>query len=526
MFGYCMNTTNTGFKNPLLDSGGASKTPESCIMVIFGATGDLTARKLLPALYNLAREGQLPTHFACVGFARRDKTHEDFRKEMKEAVSQFSRVKPLDEALWSQFANSLFYHRSEFHDPQGYDSLNTFLKDLDKKLGTKGNRIFYLSTPASFFPIIAENLGKQKLIYPSSEKEKSSRVIFEKPFGSDLNSAKALQTHIDQFMSEDQIFRIDHYLGKETVQNILIFRFSNSLFESFWNHHHIDNVQITVGEELGIGTRGKLWEESGMLRDIVQNHMMQLLTLVAMEPPVNLTADAIRDEKVKVLHSVRAFPKNQFDQYAVRGQYGPGLIDGNAVRGYREEDNVDRKSDVETYVALRLFIDNWRWNRVPFYLRAGKRLPKRATEIAITFKHAPGVLFQTIERPSVSNALVMRIQPNEGISIKMNCKVPGSQSPIQPVKMDFQYGQYFGTTPPEAYERLLCDCMAGDSTLFARSDEVLASWKILTPVLEHWKSKNEESKKEDNFPNYSAGSWGPRLSEELLEKDGRQWRLI
>lgn len=518
-----MNGPNTSqFQNPLEENTRSSKIADPCIVVIFGATGDLTARKLVPALYNLAKEGQLPAHFACVGFARRSKSHEEFRKEMEEAVSQFSRTKPIDPDLWQNFSEQLFYHQSEFDHDEGYDSLKTMLKDLDQKFGTKGNRVFYLSTQPSFFPLVIEKLSKHQLIYNVHEvQEKWSRVIIEKPFGHDLASAKSLQNDISKHLDESQIYRIDHYLGKETVQNLLVFRFSNPIFESSWNSHHVDSVQITVSEEIGIGTRGRFWEEAGMLRDIVQNHMMQLLSLTAMEAPINLKADSIRDEKFKVMECIRPFDLENLDHSIVRGQYGPGYINGMSVSGYREEQNVAPDSSVETYVALKLHIDNWRWAGVPFYLRAGKRLPKRTTEIAVIFKDAPGYLFKNVSKKIEPNVLVIRIQPDEGISLKANCKIPGLSTVFQPVKMDFQYGSYFGSTPPEAYERLICDCMSGDSTLFARIDEVLASWRLFDPVIHCW-----EKTKASDFPNYAAGSWGPKEADELLSQDGYGWRLI
>ncbi len=510
------------FQNPLAEETRTSKVVPPCIIVIFGATGDLTARKLMPALYNLAREGQLPSHFAVVGFARRQKSHEEFREEMHKAVSQFSRVKPIDENLWSNFKNQIFYHTSNFDDDSGYDSLRSFLSDIDKQHGTAGNRVFYLSTQPRFFPDIIEHLGKHNLIYDTGkEKEKWSRVIIEKPFGHNYESGIELQQFVMKHLSESQIYRIDHYLGKETVQNLLVFRFANSIFEAFWNNHYVDHVQITVGEEIGIGTRGAFYEEEGILRDIVQNHMMQLLCLTAMEPPSSLNAETIRDEKVKVLKALRPIDMQNFSQYVVRGQYAPGFINGEKVIGYREENNVDPQSPMDTYAALKLYIDNWRWAGVPFYLRAGKRLPKRATEIAITFKEAPGILFSQNNQKNEDNVLVIRIQPDEGISLRINCKVPGPSSPIQPVKMDFRYGSYFGLTPPEAYERLICDCMLGDGTLFARGDEVLTSWKWITPILERW----HESPPSD-FPNYQSGTWGPKAADEMLARDGREWRLI
>ncbi len=516
------NVTTITFDNPLSEGVGSSKVTDPCIVVIFGATGDLTARKLVPALYNLAREGQLPDHFACVGFARRTKSHDDFRTELHDAIGKFSRVKPIDENLWKTFGEQVFYHQSNFDDLKGYQDLAKLLDDLDKKFGTRGNRVFYLSTQPSFFKNIIENLNKSGLIYdPQKVKDKWSRVIIEKPFGRNYDSAIELQQFVLTHLDESQIYRIDHYLGKETVQNIMIFRFANSLFEALWNNRYVDHVQITVGEEIGIGSRGAFFEEAGILRDIVQNHMMQLLTLVAMEPPASLDANAIRDEKVKVLQALRPIDLTHFSDYIIRGQYAPGFVDAVAVKGYREEGNVDPKSVMETYTAIKLYIDNWRWAGVPFYLRAGKRLPKRASEIAITFKEVPGILFSRNGKKNENNVLVLRIQPDEGISLRINTKVPGPSSPIQPVKMDFRYGSYFGLTPPEAYERLICDCILGEGTLFARGDEVLTSWKWITPVLERW----AESKPSD-FPNYQAGSWGPKASNEMLKKDGRSWRLI
>lgn len=499
-----------------------SKVPEPCIMVIFGVTGDLTARKLLPALYNLAREGLLPAHFACVGFARREKTDDLFREEMKTAVNNFSREKPVDEKLWHDFSSQLYYHQSEFHEDEGYESLRKKLEELDITHGTKGNRVFYLSTPPSYFPEIVKKLSEHQLIYDVDYvTDKWSRVIIEKPFGEDLKSAIALQEDLTEHLDESQIYRIDHYLGKETVQNLLVFRFSNPIFEYLFNNHHVDNIQITVFEEIGIGTRGKFWEEAGLLRDIVQNHMMQLLSLIAMEAPATMQAEAIHDEKVKVLGSIRQFKSEDWEKHAVRGQYGKGIINGEEVKSYREELNVDPHSDVETYAALELFVDNWRWEGVPFYLRAGKRLCKRTTEIAVTFKHAPGFVCKQLGEQLASNVILIRIQPDEGISLRMNCKTPGQNGPIQPVKMDFRYGTYFGSAPPEAYERLICDCMAGDSTLFTRYDEVIASWKLLTPLLEYWKQRKPE-----NFPNYTSGSSGPYEAEKMLLKDGREWRVL
>jgi glucose-6-phosphate 1-dehydrogenase len=507
---------------PLEEAGRSVRNLDPCILVIFGATGDLTGRKLAPAIYNLGREGMLPANFSCVGFARREKTHEAFREELKEDINSFSRVKPIDEPFWKGFQEQIFYHQSEFDSDEGYEKLAAFLKQLDSRYATRGNRVFYLSVQPKFFPVIIEKLAKHGLIYnPSQTTEKWSRVIIEKPFGHDSSSAAELQKNISSHLDESQIYRIDHYLGKETVQNILVFRFANSIFESLWNYKHVDQVQITVAEDIGIGSRGHFFEEEGLLRDVVQNHMMQLLTLVAMEPPVSLKANAIRDEKVKVLQSIRPLTESDFKDHVVRGQYGPGFIDGKQVPGYRQEENVDPKSKIETYLAARLFIDNWRWAGVPFYLRAGKRLPKKGTEIAVIFKDAPGVLFNQNGSKNDPNVLAIRIQPDEGISMKINCKVPGPSSPIQPVKMDFRYGSYFGQSPPEAYERLLLDCILGDSTLFARVDEVEQSWQIFTPLLESWA---KHAPKE--FPNYPSGSWGPKEADEMIGKDNRSWRIL
>ncbi len=508
--------------NPLVEEIFSPQTPDPCILVIFGATGDLTARRLVPALFNLSHEGQLPAHFACVGFARREKTNDEFRAEMRKAVDQFSRNPVTDQRFWDAFAKQLFYHTSEFHDDDGYASLEAFLKQLDVQFGTKGNRVYYLSTPAGYFPVIVERLKKNKLIYPLTDPENRwSRVIIEKPFGHDLDSAIALQKEVSQYLDESQTYRIDHWLGKETVQNLLVFRFTNPIFESMWNNHFIDHVQITVGEEIGVGSRGPLWEDSGMLRDIVQNHMMQLLTLIGMEPPANLEAVSIHDEKVKVIHSIRPFSDIAVVQNVIRGQYGPGFINGEPVKGYRQEDRVSPTSNVETYTALKMWIDNWRWAGVPFYLRAGKRLPKRVTEIAITFKPAPGALYGMNSHLCPSNVLALRIQPNEGISLKTNCKIPGHEGLMQPVKMDFRYNSYFGAAQQEAYERLICDCMIGDATLFARNDEVLSSWKIFSPVLDWWRQSSPR-----DFPNYASGSWGPAEADALMRTDGRAWRVL
>lgn len=508
--------------HPFQDICASQRSLDPCILVIFGASGDLTARKLMPAIYNLKKDGSLPPHFVCVGFARREKTHEAFRSEMKEAISKYSRSQPLDEPLFDTFAKELYYHASEFEDDAGYEALKKQLDEFDQKHGTKGNRLYYLSTQPTYFPKICEKLKKAGLVYnEDEEKEKWSRIIIEKPFGHDLDSAINLQNSLMRHMSENQLYRIDHYLGKETVQNILVFRFANSIFESLWNHNYIENIQITVAESIGIGTRGKFYEQQGLVRDIMQNHMMQLLCLIAMEPPNSLEPAAIHAEKVKVLEALRPFSKTDFDKFAIRGQYSQGFVDGEDTKAYREEDNVASDSSIETFAAVRLFIDNWRWHNTPIYLRGAKRMPKRATEIAITFKKPPGVLFQSQKQEHPANVLALRIQPDEGISLKTNCKVPGTNSPIQPVKMDFRYASFFGTAPPEAYERLICDCIFGDNTLFTRQDEVFHSWQFFTPILKHWTKKPL-----DESALYEGGSWGPQVADDMIKKDGSTWRLI
>lgn len=511
--------------HPLQEGNELNREAEPCILVIFGATGDLTARKLIPALYQLGVDGRLPHHFACVGFARRQKDDALFRSEMQKSIEQFARIKPVQKAQWENFANTLFYHCSDFQTDKGYEELKLRLERLDRQLGTRGNRLYYLSTQPEEFVTIVEKLKKHGLIYPvatTTEKENGepwSRVVIEKPFGYDYDSAVAMQSNLSQFLDESQCYRIDHWLGKETVQNLLVFRFTNAIFESLWNKNFIDHVQISVAEELGVGSRGKLWEHSGMLRDIVQNHVMQLLSLIAMEPPTSLSADSVRDEKVKVIEAIRAFTQEDLQDSVVRGQYGPGFIQGKEVIGYREEENVAKDSSVETYMAMRLFVDNERWSGVPFYIRAGKRLLRRTTEIAITFKKVPGTLYD--HKTLQPNVLLIRIQPNDSILLTMNCKVPGQEQTIQRVGMDFRYASYFSSTPPEAYERLLCDAMSGDSTLFARIDELLASWRLLTPVLNQWSAE-----KTPQFPNYAAGSMGPEAADALLQRDKRAWYLL
>ncbi|MEK7692614.1 MAG: glucose-6-phosphate dehydrogenase [Chloroflexota bacterium] len=502
--------------NPLRAGMRLHRAPDACAVVVFGATGDLTARKLMPALYNLARGRLLPGGFSVVGFARREKTDEQFRAEMKEAVAKFSR-EPLQDELWDSFARDLHYVSGKFDDLAAYTRLGERLGKQDHAHGAGGNRLFYLATPPDAYATIAQRLGEARLAAPQAGAW--TRLVVEKPFGRDLASARALDQSIGQVFRERYIYRIDHYLGKETVQNIMVFRFGNGIFEPIWNRRYVDNVQVSVAETVGVEGRGGYYEESGALRDMVQNHLMQVLALVAMEPIASVQGDAVRDEKAKVFHAIKAIEDVGRD--TVRGQYAAGAILGEMVPGYREEQGVAPDSRTETYTAMRVEVENWRWSGVPFYLRVGKRLPKRATEVAITFKTAPLQLFRQMggDNPA-PNLLVLRIQPDEGISLRLGAKVPGTRSDVRPVNMDFRYGSSFGVDPPEAYERLLLDAMLGDSTLFTRWDGVEAAWEILTPVLDAWADGASPLKQ------YEAGSWGPDAARELIERDGREWHRM
>jgi glucose-6-phosphate 1-dehydrogenase len=515
-------------QNPLREGLISRRTPEPCVLVIFGATGDLTHRKLVPALYNLAHEGQLPSSLGIVGFARRPKTNEEFRVELQQGVQQFSRFSPINPAgsginpaVWEAFAQGIYYHRSEFADDKGYDSLGKVLEQIDRTHGTAGNRLFYLATAPTDFAQIIRQLGAHRLVERGHRHHAAQRIIVEKPFGSSLDTARELNHVLASAFDEQQIFRIDHYLGKETVQNILAMRFANEIFEPLWNQKYIDHVQITVAESIGVEGRGAYYDNSGALRDMVQNHMMQLLSLVAMEPPIALEAEGIRDEKVKVLRSIRPIAPAQVQQSTLRGQYDRGSIAGKQVVAYHDEPKVAPDSRTETFVALKLFLYNWRWAGVPFYLRHGKRLPKQVAEIAIQFKAPPAVLFAAEQAaPLQPNVLVLRIQPDEGIAIRMNAKVPGTALNIQPVKMDFRYGGSFGARSPDAYERLLHDAIVGDSTLFTRRDEVECSWSIMDAILEGW----SRSRGTPPPVAYEAGTWGPAEADKFIERDGRQWR--
>ncbi|MES2219973.1 MAG: glucose-6-phosphate dehydrogenase [Acidobacteriota bacterium] len=491
------------------------RVPEPCVVVIFGASGDLTKRKLLPALYHLEQSGLLPAEFAVVGVARRP-LQDEFVNDMREGIIKGGGVDANDPNL-RDFLQRVKYHSMNFDDPDGYTRLKTLLTSLDEKYGTNGNRLFYLATAPDYFSEIVRQLGKHNMAHPETG---TVRCIIEKPFGHDLESARELNDEINKVLSEDQIFRIDHYLGKETVQNILVFRFANGIFEPIWNRNFIDHVQITAAESIGIEGRGPFYEKAGALRDVVQNHVMELLSFVAMEPPVTFFSAPIRMEKVKVWKAIQ--PIKQED--TVRGQYGPGTVDGKPVIGYRQEERVDPNSNTETFAAMRFQIENWRWAGVPFYVRAGKRLAKRYTEITIQFKQPPTMLFKDNIGSSKCgeiqpNIISMRIQPDEGISLRFAAKVPGPTMQSCPVMMDFDYASAFGVSSANGYERLLLDAMMGDATLFAHRDGVEATWALMTPILQAWAAHPP-----NDFPNYAAGSWGPSAADALLARDGRKWR--
>jgi glucose-6-phosphate 1-dehydrogenase len=492
---------------------------QPCTLVIFGATGDLTRRKLIPGLYSLAQEKLLPERLTVIGFARRDKSDDDFRAEMRQAVQEFARY-PFDETLWETFANSLYYHRSTFDDPLGYERLGAFLQETGARHDTQGRTIYYLATPPEAYNDIVHNLDEAGLAARQGETRPWPRIVVEKPFGHDLDTARALNAHFRAAFDEEQIYRIDHYLGKETVQNIMVLRFANGIFEPLWHKHYVDHVQITVSEALGIEDRGGYYDSTGALRDMMQNHLLQLFALIAMEAPGSLRANAIRNEKLKVLEAVRPLHEEGIDTCVVRAQYDAGRIGERDFVAYRNEARVKPDSTTETYVAMKLWIDSWRWAGVPFYLRSGKALPKRVSEIAIQFKQVPRILFRASDQTGIEpNLLVLRIQPDEGASLTMASKAPGLQVRLQSVDMDFQYGTSFGASSPEAYERLLRDVMSGDQTLFMRADEVEAAWGLITPILEHWDTHHV-----NNIPLYKAGTWGPQEAEALLVPDGHSWR--
>jgi glucose-6-phosphate 1-dehydrogenase len=491
--------------------------PDPCVMVIFGATGDLTKRKLIPALCNLAKSNLLPSQFAIIAFAFDNLTTDAYRQQLSDGMKEFQ-INPVEPKLWDWFMERTFYVQGDFQDPAAFDRLSAEVSHVESEHLTHGNRFFYLAVSPTFFAPIIRQLGRCCLTKP--EQSKWSRVIIEKPFGHDLESAKELNHEIKEVLDESQIYRIDHYLGKETVQNLLVFRFANSIFEPIWNRAYIDHVQITAAETVGVEHRGAYYETSGALRDMVPNHLFQLLTLTAMEPPVSFDADAVRGKQAEVLQAIQPPYPEEVLTRMVRGQYGAGAVGGQTRIGYREEPKVAPNSNTETFVALKLEIDNWRWAGVPFYLRTGKRLAGRVTQIAIYFRRTPFVLFRdTPVRDLEANKLMIHIQPEEGISLQFGAKVPGPIMDIGLVDMDFDYVRYFGNSMATGYERLLHDCMVGDATLFQRADMVEAGWRVIQPVLDVWRALPDR-----HFPNYSAGSWGPADADELMARDGRAWK--
>jgi len=488
-----------------------------CVFVIFGASGDLTKRKLIPALYNLYRNGLLPDEFAVIGFARRDLSDDDFREKVRKDLVDYAAV-PVEKRFLEWIEPRLYYLQGTFQDEAAYGRLKGLLADIEEQRGTGGNCLYYLATAPDFFREIIDQLGAAGLA--REEAGNWSRVVIEKPFGRDLDSAEALNRDIWRVLREDQVYRIDHYLGKETVQNILVFRFSNGIFEPTWNRRYVDNVQVTVAEDLGVEQRGGYYDKAGALRDMVPNHIFQLITLTAMEPPISFEADAVRDEQAKILRAIQPISPEDVLSRAVRGQYGEGTVGGGRVGGYRSEPKVSPDSLTETFVAMKLYIDNWRWAGVPFFLRTGKRMPCRGTEIVIQFKRAPFVLFREtpVERLK-PNVLVLRIQPDEGISMSFGAKIPGPVVDLGTVDMNFHYQDYFGARPSTGYERLLYDGMLGDATLFQRADMIEAGWRVVQPVLDVWQALPPR-----DFPNYAAGTWGPADANDLLNEEGFTWR--
>ncbi len=498
----------TAQENPLLEGLRLRRAPDACVLVIFGASGDLTQRKLFPALYSLAFRRLLPEQFAVVGVARSEETDDEFRERMKEAVQKHARDEFRDE-IWELLANGMRYVATDFSDEAGLDRLAETVNEVDAERSTGGNRVYYLATPPSVFETVVRAVGKRR------QAEGWTRLIVEKPFGHDLASARELNSVIEEYFEEHEVFRIDHYLGKETVQNMLALRFANGIFEPIWNRQFVDHVQITVAESIGIEGRAAYYEQAGAIRDIFQNHLLQLLAITAMEPPIDFTADSVRNEKVKVFRALHTpGPKS-----VVRGEYGRGFVEGEEVPGYREEEGVDPQSMTETYVAAKLYVDNWRWADTPFYVRMGKRLPRRETTIAIEFKRAPHPPFEELAAEGLQpNVLLVHVQPDEGVSLAIGAKVPGQGLNIRTVHMDFLYGGAFRMGLPEAYERLILDAMLGDATLFTRIDEVEEQWSLVDAIVAAW------ARDRPAFPNYAAGTWGPPSADELLRRDGRSWR--
>ena len=489
--------------------------PDPTIFVIFGAGGDLTWRKLIPALYNLYLDGWMPERIVVLGLDRAEMTDDEFRSHLQDGVDKNSRRGKVDKKRWDAFAKNLFFSKADFEVDKSFQNLKKRLEKIEKSWNAKANKIFYLAVPPGLVQNIAHRLGSAKLYKDWQQ----SRIVVEKPFGRDLESAKKLNETLKEIFLESQIYRIDHYLGKETVQNILAFRFGNTLFEPLWNRHYIDHVQITVAESVGVEHRGSYYDHAGALRDMIQNHLLQILCLIAMEAPVSFSGNEIRNKKVDVLHAIRPIPFEQINDFAVRGQYAAGWIEGERAKDYRQEPDVAKDSLTETYAALKLFVDNWRWQGVPFYLRTGKRLPAKISEVAIQFRPVPHQTFPAAAlmdwRP---NRLLLAIQPHEGIFLRFEVKHPGLTMHLSPVLMQFYYREAFDVDPPEAYETLLLDVMRGDTALFMRADQTHAAWQVLSPVIQAW-----EKIKPFSFPNYQAGTWGPEEAEILIARDGRSW---